>query len=259
MRNSNNSAKAKLRRATVGDFTVSGPAGRTPDAEDSPLLHAPDLDALPGAPYPVRRQDAPIPKPTRTPPRARKRTSASGVTRKRLQVKAAICGGLLACILLVRAIDAGFPQAVSAGLQSALTYSVSLDDALGRLKYVDSATPVFAPSISLMAPLPGEQVQSFSALGHPYIALSGAAGDRVCAAAAGCVTACGKDDELGYYLRILHADGSEAVYSGVCDATSMRGKTVEAGEAIATLAGDLLYFQLLQSGGGAIDPTALLQ
>lgn len=180
---------------------------------------------------------------------------------RRLGVKSAICGGLLVCILLVRAIDAGFTQTLTAGVREALTYSVSLDEALGKLKFVEQPlndiAQVFAPTVVYTAPVQGGIVETYNAASHPYVGLATVAGESVQAAAAGSVCAQGEDDELGTYLQVRHTNGSITGYYGVRSGLVL-GEAVAAGQVLGVACGDRVYFALTGTNGEASDPVVAL-
>ena len=259
-------------QARVGEFKVMEAgqprkrnARATIDAVMAPGWEAPKAERPQGQPadrqnrsqFPrVNLPSAPRTRALVANPSARAKSSGKGERRwNRLGVKCAVCGGLLVCILMVKAVDSGFTNSISASLQSALTYEVSLDDALGKLKFVEKPlndlAQVFAPNAQtkLLQPVTGEITETFDAAGHPYIAFSAQPNCKVSAAADGKVENVGRHPELGYFVQVRHSDGSMTGYYGLVDASSMKDKQVKAGETLGTLsaATDTLCFEWLVS------------
>ncbi|MFZ5974343.1 MAG: peptidoglycan DD-metalloendopeptidase family protein [Bacillota bacterium] len=185
---------------------------------------------------------------------------------KRLLQKSAVCAVLLALVGTVKLIDTPFTKEVAGGIHTALTFEMSIDDAIGKLKFVENEAAklaqVFAPakSFRLDKPVQGEIVENFEALGHPYIAITAQKDEFVFVCADGTVKETGTDTELGKYIVVEHADNKTTTYYGLGTVTATKGRALHAGDSIGTMDGDAPRLCLrLTVSAHAVDPAPYLQ
>lgn len=217
------------------------------------------------APAVTRRLNALVPVVRRVGARSRSRFQMDPFAKRTLQ-KCAICLALLALVGTVKLVDTPITQEIAGGIYSALTFEVSVDDALGKLKFVENEAAnlakVFAPadSFTLAKPVKGDIVEDFEALGHPYVALAATDGEFALVCMAGTVTGTGTDKELGKYVTVEHADGKTTTYYGMSKVSAAKGRELKAGDSVGTMSGEdaRLCLQLTVSGN-AVDPAPYLE
>ncbi|MFB9902665.1 M23 family metallopeptidase [Allokutzneria oryzae] len=99
---------------------------------------------------------------------------------------------------------------------------------------------------------------------HRGIDIANAIGTPIRAAAAGVVIDAGPASGFGLWVRIQHADGTITTYGHMNTITTRLGKTVAAGEQIATIGnrgqstGPHLHFEVKLPGGRDVDPLGWL-
>lgn len=185
---------------------------------------------------------------------------------KRLLQKCAVCALLLALVGAVKLVDTPVTKEIAGGIKTALTFQVSIDDAIGKLKFVENEAAklaqVFAPAdeFTLDKPVQGDIVESFEALSHPYVAITAEDGEFVFVCADGTVKETGTDEELGKYAVVEHADSKTTTYYGMSQITATKGREMHAGDSLGTMAGDDARLCLkLTVSGHAVDPTSYLK
>ena len=185
---------------------------------------------------------------------------------KRLLQKCAVCAVLLALVGAIKLVDTPFTREVAGGIQSALTFEVSIDDAIGKLKFVENEAAnlakVFAPANDFMLdkPVQGDIVEDFEALGHPYIAITAEDGEFVFVCADGVVKDSGTDSEMGKYVVLSHADDKTTTYYGLDQVTATKGREMHAGDSLGTMAGDSARLCLkLTAAANPVDPAPYLE
>ncbi len=242
--------RRRVRETLEQAFAPPMPVRRKPAAEDTP-----ERIRRPGLVLPARRGTA----------RQRERFRLDPFT-KRILERSAICLALLALVGTVKLVDTPLTQEIAAGVYSALTFEVSVDETLGKLKFVENEAAklaqVFAPSQSftLARPVKGNIVEDFEALGHPYVALSAADGEFVYVCMAGTVTGTGTDAELGKYATVEHSGGKATTYYGLDEVSVATGVALQVGDTVGTMAGEDARLGLkLRVSGNAVDPEPYLK
>jgi murein DD-endopeptidase MepM/ murein hydrolase activator NlpD len=184
---------------------------------------------------------------------------------KRLLQRSAVCGVLLALALTVKLVDTPFTNDVAGGIHDALTFEMSIDDAIGKLKFVENEAAnlakVFAPAeeFSLDRPVAGKIVEDFEALGHPYIAITAEDKEFVFVCANGTVKETGTHAELGKYVVVQHADGKATTYYGLGQVTATKGREMRRGDSLGTMAGESPRLCLkLTASSHPVDPAPYL-
>lgn len=193
------------------------------------------------------------PGPSREAPR--KQGSGGGMTT--VTVQALVCGLVIVCVLILKAVNVPQAQAVLAGLDQALTSDTALDRALGKLKFVgdffSGSRLVFNPETEGFVPPIQDMAEETG--GAPAYVVSVDVGDAltpVLAAADGQVFYSGASTDYGTLVILRHQDGYETWYGGLTSEVKA-GRTVLAGERIGTVRGGTFRF-LAFSGGEPMDP-----
>lgn len=134
------------------------------------------------------------------------------------------------------------------------------------------ATPAaIVPTVPSLWPLPVPGYLTRGTLGegpyngpHPGIDVAVPEGTEIRAAGAGSVVEVGESEEYGKYLRLSHADGYETLYAHASRILVAKGRSVDAGAAIA-LSGNTgrstaphLHFEVRRAGA-TIDPLQLIK
>jgi murein DD-endopeptidase MepM/ murein hydrolase activator NlpD len=247
--------RRRVRETLEQAFAPPMPARRKPGAGETAAEDTPERIRRPALALPARRGTA----------RQRERFWRDPFT-KRILERSAICLALLALVGTVKLVDTPLTQEIAAGVYSALTFEVSVDETLGKLKFVENEAAklaqVFAPSQSftLARPVKGDIVEDFEALGHPYVALSAADGEFVYVCMAGTVTGTGTDAELGKYATVEHSGDKATTYYGLDEVSVATGAALQVGDTVGTMAGEDARLGLkLRVSGNAVDPEPYLK
>jgi len=196
--------------------------------------------------------------------RERRLTRPSRLTfGERLLRNSAIACALLLALLAAKNIDAPWSRAAVAGVESALTMRIDLDESLGRLSFVRDLMPesvlVFfdiSAQEELEAPVDGAIIQMYSAE-RPWLEYECEPGADVVAAEAGTVAAVTQLSGGGWGVLIDHGGGLETVSAYLLQPTVGVGQTVERGEVIAHSEAGRLYFEV-RDAGRVVDPAEML-
>lgn len=249
--------RRRVRETVEQAFAPPMPVRRRPAEEETA--------AQAEAPERIRRPADFAPGVRRAAARSRERFPLDPFAKRVLQ-RSAVCLALLALVGAVKLVDTPLTQEIAAGVYSALTFEVSVDETLGKLKFVENEAAklaeVFAPSQSfaLARPVRGDIVEDFEALGHPYVALSAADGEFVYVCMAGTVTDTGTDAELGKYATVEHNGDKATTYYGLDEVSAATGATLQAGDTVGTMAGEDARLCLkLRVSGNAVDPEPYLK
>lgn len=78
--------------------------------------------------------------------------------------------------------------------------------------------------------------------------MQGEAQSSVRCVADGTVAAVGESTVFGTYVIVTHEDSVESLYAMLGATPLSQGQTVEAGQAVGTLSGDILHMELLIDG-----------
>ena len=188
------------------------------------------------------------------------KADAGFIKYKRLLIKTGICAGILLLIFMLKSIDTPITNDITDGIRTAVSHELEIDE-IGRLKFVsndaqETAEPAMSSAIAegYVFPIEGMVELAFGESGSKGVVIRPIGEETVLAAGSGVVR--GIDAQEGW-MEIALADGAKLVYRGVVPQAE-KGKSVYPGEAVATLAGETLYVELLTSAGEAVDPLSYL-
>ena len=174
-----------------------------------------------------------------------------------------VCACLCLLVLGLQAVKLPATNSILGGLERAIHTDTTMDEGLGRLKFVGSwlfpSTEVFSgqtPVFSL--PLEGQVFMRTNAAEQiRAIDIQPADSLEVVAASEGQVFYAGHNKTLGNYVRIRHSGGYETLYAPIHSLVKA-GDMLSSGERIGTLeTGKALRFEVLHNGA-PIDPMRLL-
>jgi len=182
---------------------------------------------------------------------------------ERLVRNTALACALLLTVMALKNVDQPWSRQATEGIRRAMTMRVDWDETLGKLSFVRALVPETAlvffsmgETKDLSAPAIGEIYHAYSA-DQPWLEYRCAAGEKVCAAAGGVVSAAGKGAGNDWTVLIENEEGVQTVYGYLSEICVERGETVAAGQQIGTAAaqeGSRVYFELRENGA-PVDPT----
>lgn len=180
---------------------------------------------------------------------------------KLLRNTAAACA-LLLTAMAIKNVDQPWSRQAAEGIRQAMTMRVDWDETLGKLSFVRAIVPDTAlvflnmgEERDLIRPVKGEVSHAFTEQ-QPWIEYRCEAGEAVCAAADGMVTAAGQGAGGDWIVLIECADGTQTVYGYLAEVYVKAGDAAEKGQQIgatADKADSRLYFEL-RGQDGSIDP-----
>ncbi len=195
--------------------------------------------------------------------RTRSREEQPLTTGEKLLRNTAVACALLLTVMALKNVDQPWSRQATEGIRQAMTMRVNWDETLGKLSFVRAIVPDTAlvflnmgESGTLICPVGGEVSHAFVEQ-QPWVEYRCEAGEAVCAAADGTVTAAGQGAGGDWIVLIDHSDDMQTVYGYLASAYVKAGDTVEKGQQIgatANQADSRFYFELREDGKST-DPT----
>ena len=177
----------------------------------------------------------------------------------RLLIKTGVCAAICLAVFLIKTADTPVSREITDGIKSVLTYSVDIDDTLGRLKFVGNTIPgvtaVFGDG-TVTTPINAPVSQTYSQNGRGIV-FSPAAGKNVMTAADGTVTMVGENDEWGKYVEVTHSETVKSVYLGLNAIEVAEGMSLKSGDKLGIAADQLLLE--IYDGAERQDPLAFFE
>ena len=181
--------------------------------------------------------------------------------------RALFCTCLVCAAALIRMIDTPFTNAVGEGIKTALTFDVSVEDTLGRLKFVqnrvENAVTVF--SAGDIGQKTGDASRfaenatvraAFEKDTHPYLELAAKENATVYSPRAGRVTAA-KTANGQTNIAVEYDDGLAALFCELASSAVGEGDAVSAGGAIGVGAKEGTIRVYLYRDGAPVDPMTI--
>ena len=170
-------------------------------------------------------------------------------------IKTGICAGVCAVLFALKLFDVPAGQQIVQGVKDAITQETSLDETLGKLKFVqlEDIQSVFGDDSLMDLPVSGTV-----AMKDDGFTVSVDADSDVTAAVDGSISAIGTDDELGNYVKIKCADDAELACYGLGTINVEQGQQVAKKDTIGTVAADKSIYVELRVAGGPADPAEYL-
>ncbi|MEZ4357162.1 MAG: M23 family metallopeptidase [Eubacteriales bacterium] len=177
-----------------------------------------------------------------------------------LMLKTAVFAVIALSILVLRSIDTPLTSGVIAGIDNA-DQNTTIDEDIGKLKFVENTEGDISVSTDanvFVFPVEGKITAKFGEDGSEGISIETSQGANVINAVSGSVYAIEKNEEdlNGSIVTMKNEDGSEASYYGVSPAVQ-EGDTLDSGDLIGTLSGDVLKFEIYVNGE-AVDPLSYM-
>ncbi len=179
-----------------------------------------------------------------------------------LVMRLIVCAAVCLCMLLLKNIDSPFAKSVTDGVKTAITFDLSIDDSLGKLKFVqntnaESQEVMAAAGTNMLLPVEGIVTTAFKEGFSDSVTIMATENTQVVAAEDGLVQSVESVDEL--CTVTLQHDGqlsSRYSFDGIPEVAE--GDTLLQGESIAQLAsGQQARFSVLRQGV-AVDPSVYL-
>lgn len=200
-------------------------------------------------------------------PNRRERAEQPMTKGEKLIRNTAVACALLLTVMALKNVDQPWSRQATEGIRQAMTMRVDWDETLGKLSFVRAIVPDTAlvflnmgEGRDLIAPTNGEVTHAFDEA-QPWIEYHCAAGEAVCAASDGTVTAAGQGAGGEWIVLIEREDGTETVYGYMAQIYVKAGDTVQEGQQIgatAEQADSRLYFELRENGN-SVDPTGRMK
>jgi hypothetical protein len=170
-------------------------------------------------------------------------------------IKTGICAGVCAVLFALKLFDVPAGQQIVDGVRNAITQETSLDETLGKLKFVqlEDIQNVFGDDLLMDAPVNGTV-----AMKDEGFTVSVDVESDVTAAVDGSVSAVGTDAELGNYVKIKCADDTELTCYGLTTISVEQEQQVEVKDTIGTIAADKSIYVELRVAGSPADPAEYL-
>lgn len=195
-------------------------------------------------------------RPRRRPEAPPERREAGMTLPERLLRDCALCTAAVLAALSFANVGGTAADGVLSRVAAAVQTDYDPEETLGRLQFVQNLMPesvlVFWNAGEAAGPyaLPeGDVLHAFSAQ-EPWVVFS--LSGEVRAAAPGEVMSVTQGDDGRYTLRLLHADGSETLYGGLCACSAREGDIVSEGEALGEADGELSFE--IRRGGERLNP-----
>ncbi|HZJ57678.1 MAG TPA: M23 family metallopeptidase [Clostridia bacterium] len=192
-----------------------------------------------------------------------------------------ICAVIIVLVLVLKYMDTDFSKNVVGYIRDGITNHIDIDEALGKLKFVNNYLPdniaVFgeqpvtaggdagmpdglAPFFAI--PAEGKVIERFSS-NNRGINISGSKNDNVYAVAEGLVLDIGEDEEGGKYVKLDHGNNVTTLYKGCSLIDLSTGERTTKGQSIGKMGGTALegytlYFEA-QVDNRPVDPLALIE
>ena len=181
--------------------------------------------------------------------------------------RALFCTCLVCAAAMIRMIDTPFTNAVGDGIKTALTFDVSVEDTLGRLKFVqnrvENAVTVFSAgdvgqkeADAARFAENGTVKAAFDERTHPYLEIAAKENATVYSPRAGRVTAA-ETANGQTNIAVEYDDKLAALFCGLASSAVKEGDAVSAGGAIGVCAKEGTICVYLYRDGAPIDPMTI--
>ncbi len=186
---------------------------------------------------------------------------------ERMMRNTAVACALLLTVMAIRNVDQPWSEKAEEGIRQVMTMRVDWDETLGKLSFVRALVPDTALVFlnmgggqDLSTPVSGTVTHEFTGQ-QPWLEYRCPAGQTVCAALSGTVTAAGRGAGNDWTVLIESEEGDETVYGYLQEVYVQAGQQVEAGEVLGITenkADSRLYFEFREDGQAA-DPSGRMK